>query len=192
MRKIVKISAATVALVLASAGAASADESTEDVLSVSVAEGSLSISMTQAPVFSTMVPSASGEFVEAPMEITVSDLRGSGAGWNVYQVLDYINWAGDGENPQITNPLTTDNFDVTSMDRIWDMGSPHGEIPASNLPNFPASGDLGVGKQLLDAMEGSGLGTFEASFTVGMNVPANVLAGEYSGQMTTTVVSGSL
>lgn len=192
MRKIAKVSAATLAFLLGSAGVAVAD--TTDTVPVTVQGGALSVAVTQAPSFLGAIGSKDfygRPFIAADEIITITDYRGTGAGYSVTQTITDVVFAGDATNASTIQPS---NFKVSGG---------NGQIKAAdslsvsqNAPSVVpvAGGDLGAGQVVLQALPGGskGMGAFEVGLTMALTVPPTTLAGDYTATLTTSVVSGDL
>lgn len=189
MRFITKVSAATAALLLISAGGANAAPVSEDDLTLAVQGGDLSVSMETAPNITASIPAGAGYSADGSMSLTVSDLRGTGEGWSVYQTLNSLDY--NGPLTEVVNPMTPDHVTVTQMTSLQDR-STVGMPNDGNLPFSALSGDLATTQHLLSALPGTGMGVFNAEFGVSVSLPGNILAGNYAGRLTTTVVSGNL
>ncbi|GLU50441.1 hypothetical protein [Nocardiopsis ansamitocini] len=117
---------------------------------------------------------ASGELNTA----TVSDLRGTGAGWNlVGQVSDFAGATGS---------IAASNLGWTPSAAVVDdgLGVPGRVAPGAVV--LPGQG-LGSARTLAGSPAGSSAGTFTAGAGLELGVPADVAPGSYAATLTLTL-----
>ena len=108
----------------------------------------------------------------------VADARGTGAGWNVVIAATDFEKVGD---PTKTIPAS--GFQVTPAPAVTTV--------AGNAAPSSFTGVLGGGgNKILSAAIGAGMGTYQATPAVTLDVPAETYAGTYDSTVTATVISG--
>lgn len=108
----------------------------------------------------------------------IVDARGTGAGWNL--VLDATDFAKQGDP---TKTIAASGFQVTPAPAVTTV--------AGNAAPSAASGGLGgAGTKILSAAAGAGMGTYQVTPAVTLDVPAETYAGTYDSVVTATLTSG--
>lgn len=192
MRKIAKVSAATAVILLASAGAASAD--TSDEVPVNVQSGALTVAVSQAPSFAGAIGSKDfyGRAVLSSEEtIDITDYRGTAAGYTVTQTITDVKYTADGEGTSTIQPSNFAVAGASGKSATGDTLTDNRNAPAV-LP--VAGGNLGDGQVVLQAAPGTtkGMGSFKMGLLISLTVPPTALAGDYTATLNTSVVSGNL
>ena len=115
--------------------------------------------------------------------VTVSDLRGTNAGWDlVGQVTDFTSGAGStvpAANLGWTPSATVPTSGLQAADGVKNAVVPGGAVA-------PGSG-LGTSRTLCSADTGSSLGSASCGAALELGIPESSAAGEYSGVLTLTL-----
>jgi hypothetical protein len=110
--------------------------------------------------------------------VEVNDLSATDAGWDVTIVSSDL--TGDNGGTIAADNVSLDSFgDLTSI-----SGATTGVVPGS-------TGSIGSATTLLSAPAGDGVGDYTQAFDLGLVVPADSLAGDYSGTLTVTIAPAS-
>ncbi|XTZ18422.1 HtaA domain-containing protein [Micromonospora echinospora] len=114
--------------------------------------------------------------------VTVSDLRGSNAGWNVVgQVEDFTGTPG--------GVIAADNLGWTPSASVVDdglVGTPGAVTPGSRAVPGAGTG-LGGARTLCGAAAGASAGTFQCGAALDLGVPASTAPGDYTATLTLTL-----
>lgn len=147
-----------------------------------VAAGPLTLSVAGDTVqLSTSTLDGNGAYQTATGALntaTVSDLRGTNAGWNlVGQVTDFTGDAGT---------IGAENLGWQPSAAAVDtgIGAP-GTVTAGNTVQ-PGQG-LGVARTLASAAPGASAGTFTAGAQLSLGIPADTVPGDYAAVLTLTL-----
>jgi len=140
----------------------------------------------------TQAPSATlagvDQAVTYTIPITLTDLTGTGAGWNLTITSTQFTTGGG-------TPLTL----ATSASHITGVTSAHVGTDSYTDPTnsityapllVPAGATAPTAVKLFNAALNTGLGTFTVTPTVSIALPANTYAGSYTSTVTLAVVSG--
>ena len=140
----------------------------------------VSMVLAQAPY------SHSAQTTAGAVMLTVDDSSGSGQGWNVLvQSSDFV-YSGQNSGKDI--PAA--NFAVVAANVPT---STEGQaVDASAGPKAPESGSTGSldsPRKTMQAQANAGMGTYTQKLDVRLTIPANSLAGSYTGTVTTTITA---
>ncbi|MDQ2714441.1 MAG: WxL domain-containing protein [Chloroflexota bacterium] len=141
---------------------------------------------------STQAPSATlagtNQSITYTMPITLTDLRGSGAGWNL--TITSTQFTTGGGTPQTLATTASTITGVTSAHVGTDAYTdPTNSITYAPL-QVPAAATAPNAVKFFNAALTTGLGTFTVTPTVSIFLPANTYAGAYTSTVTLAVVSG--
>jgi hypothetical protein len=118
--------------------------------------------------------------------LIVDDSSGSGQGWNVQVQSSAFVYSG----PNQGKDIPAANFAVVAANTpTATAGQP---VDAAAGPNAPASGSTGsldIPRKTLHAQANAGMGTYTQQLEVHLTIPANSLAGSYTGTVTTTIAA---
>jgi hypothetical protein len=149
----------------------------------SVIAGDRTATLAGPVAFGSALAAAHTDTALSPVstDVVVNDLSASDAGWNVTIV------AGDLTGPVNANTgvavrIAAANLSVSSYGTLASSPGDMSNIKAGT----PAS--IGTSIALLSAPVLSGMGDYTQPFYLGLVVPANSLAGAYSGTLTVTIV----
>lgn len=169
--KTLTVSALTAAAVLAAPAAFAADTVTQGVTSGDRSVAVSGLELGAVPV-SHVDTTGHGSWT-----LAVNDLSGTGAGWNVtQQVTSFVYDGSNGTNADI--PAA--NFSVTPGAVTAVSGSAAGVTPT-------LGGTLDAPVKVVSAAAGSGVGQYTQAIASSLTVPADSLAGTYTGTLTTTI-----
>jgi hypothetical protein len=148
--------------------------------------GSLSLSTTAAPTFSTIL-NGTDQTPTYVLPLTVADLTGSGAGWNT--TITSTQFTTGGATPHTLSATASSLSGVTSScvegttctdptnAITYPVSVPAGTVAPTAVKFFNAAAETGMGK-------------FTLTPTVAVSVPANTYAGTYTSTITLASVSG--
>ncbi len=109
---------------------------------------------------------------------TINDATASGAGWHVTLSID-----------DLVNGGAT--ISASGMTMGAPVVTPVGLADITGVAGHAATGSLGAGEKIVTADIGAGVGSYMVSpQPVQVEVPANALAGTYTGAASLSVVSG--
>ncbi|MDQ2714442.1 MAG: WxL domain-containing protein [Chloroflexota bacterium] len=148
--------------------------------------GSLSESTvaTQAP---SATLTGSNQTITYTMPITLTDLTGTGAGWNLTITSTQFT---------TTTPIHTLATTASSITGVTSVHSGAGAYtdPTNNITYgplaVPAAATAPAAVKLFNATANTGMGTFTVTPTVAITIPANTYAGSYTSTVTLAVASG--
>jgi len=167
---------------LVAAATASADNA---LVTGTITGGSLSEVTTAAPSFSVTL-NGSDQTPTYTLPMTVTDARGTGAGWNVTITSTQFSTGAGG------NTLATNASSVQSVSSTCVSGSTC--TNPTNTVTYPLTLPAGTtpptAVKLFNSATNTGMGKFTVTPTVGVFVPANTFAGTYTSTVTLAVVSG--
>jgi len=151
-------------------------------ITAAVAGGALTLTSAGSTVALTAV--TPGQTATGNLNaVTVSDLRGTNAGWDlVGQVTDFTNAGGavvPADNLGWTPTAAVTTSTLVAADGVANAVTPGG-------PAAPGSG-LGSSHTLCSAATGSSLGSSTCGAALSLGVPESSAAGEYSGVLTLTL-----
>lgn len=173
--KTLAIAALTVGALVAAPAAFAANEVTQDVIG-----GQLSASVTNVAL-SSVAASHEATAGTGTLALAMDDLSGTGEGWNV-TLEAKTGFVHGGAGPDIAAA----NFSVTPAAITPIAGQNEtGLTPGS-------TGTLDGPVRVVSAAPGSGMGSYTQAITADLTVPADTLAGTYTGTLTTTIVAGNL
>jgi hypothetical protein len=118
--------------------------------------------------------------------LSVDDSSGSGQGWNVLVQSSDFQYAGP--NHGVNIPAA--NFSIVTANAPTAVAGQ--AVDASNGPKPPstgADGSLDTPRKTMQALANAGMGTYTQTLAVRLLVPAQSLAGSYTGTVTTTIVA---
>jgi opacity protein-like surface antigen len=175
---------ATLVLGLAAALAAAAAAAHATTVSGVVNPGSpLSVSAPAGASFALTLD-GTDQTPTYTLPLTVTDPRGSGAGWNLTITSTQFD-AGS------SHVLATNASTVTGVTAACVSGStcasPTNSVTA---PSVPSGTTAPAAVKLYNAAANSGMGKITVTPTVAVSVPANVYAGTYTSTVTIAIVSG--
>jgi hypothetical protein len=119
--------------------------------------------------------------------LTVTDARGSGAGWNLTITSTLFD---DGHGHQFASNASSINAAPTVV--CSGIGS-HCTNPTNSITypvGVPAGSTAPTPVKFFNAATGSGLGKFTITPTVTISVPGSTYAGTYTSTVSVAVVSG--
>ncbi|MBA2283929.1 MAG: WxL domain-containing protein [Ktedonobacteraceae bacterium] len=140
----------------------------------------------------TQAPSATlagvDQAVTYTIPITLTDLRGTGAGWNL--TITSTQFTTGGGTPHLLDTSASHITGVTSAHVGTDgYTDPTNSITYAPLL-VPAGTTAPTAVKFFNAALTTGLGTFTVTPTVSIALPANTFAGSYTSTVTLAVVSG--
>jgi hypothetical protein len=123
--------------------------------------------------------------VNYTVPLSITDARGSGAGWNATVTSTSFN-DGSGHN------LGTTASSVSGVSSACVAGgSCTAPTNAISYPlTVPAGATAPAAVKLFNAATSTGMGRFTVTPTIGVSVPGNAFAGTYSSTVTVAAVSG--
>jgi hypothetical protein len=144
--------------------------------------GTLAVRVNANPTFSATL-SGPDQDVTYTNTYTVTDTRGTGAGWNIQITSTPFTSGGGATLPADVSAVTgvTSSCDTSCTD------------PASSV-SYPVTIPSGSGPptavKIYNAGAGTGMGSFTLTPTTQVTVPGNALAGTYTATRTITIASG--
>ncbi|MDQ2903839.1 MAG: WxL domain-containing protein [Chloroflexota bacterium] len=156
-------------------------------VTATITGGSLTESTTATPAPSATLAGID-QAVTYDIPITLTDLTGTGTGWNLTIT-----------STQFTTGGGTPHLLATSASHITGVTSAHvgtdGYTDPSNLITYapllvPAAATAPTAVKFFNADVNTGRGTFTVTPTVSIALPANTFAGSYTSTVTLAVVSG--
>jgi hypothetical protein len=145
----------------------------------------LSTSSSTSPSFSATL-SAADQTIPYTLPLTVSDRRGTAAGWNLS--LTSTTFSTGGGSP---HTLPTTASQVTGVGQACAGATCTSPVNSVGYPvALPAGSPAPTGAKVYNAAAGSGTGIFTVTSTVGVTVPGNSYAGSYTSTLTFAVASG--
>ena len=181
-KTLITLAAAAVAAVAFGVTGAFADTAN---VTATVSGGSLSESTSAAPSFSVTL-NGSDQTAIYTLPITVTEARGSGAGWNLTITSTQFSTGGGSPNTLPTNASTVAS--ITSSCAGGTCTNP------TNSVTYPVGVPAGSGPptavKFFNAAANTGMGKFTVTPTIDVSVPANAYAGSYSSTVTLAVASG--
>ena len=173
---------AAVAASLVVASSASADNS---LVTANIAAGSLTEVTSAAPSFSVTLDGTdkTGSYT---LPITVTDARGSGAGWNLTITSTQFSTGVSG------NTLASDAASIASVASTCVAGSTCTN-PTNSVTyplTIPAGASPPPAVKFFNAAVNTGRGKFTGTPSVQVAVPANTFAGTYTSTVTLAIASG--
>jgi hypothetical protein len=167
------------ALVLAAVAVAGTVTTTATVTGA----GSLSLSNgTTASISDTL--DGSDQTVNYTLPLTMNDLRGSGAGWNLTMTSTTFN---DG-----THTLATGASSLASATSSCTAGgtctNPTNSV--SYPLTVPAGATAPTAVKVFNAAANTGMGRFTVTPSINVSIPGNSFAGSYASTLTIAAVSG--
>lgn len=149
-----------------------------DTITVVVGGGSLSMSSGGNQTIGAVTLDGTDKTSTGSMgTLSVTDARGSGAGWNVTTSATDFFKSGD---PSKT--ISKSGFIVPSIPGVSTI--------SGNTAPTSFSGNLGTGFKLLSAALNQGMGSYETSPSLELAIPAETFIGTYDSTLTVTVTSG--
>lgn len=151
-----------------------------------IAGGSLALTTAAAPTFAATL-NGTNQTPTYTLPLTIEDLRGTGAGWNA--TITSTQFTTGGATP---HTLATTASAITAVTNACAEGSTCTDpTNAVTYPlTVPAAAVAPTAVKFFDAAEGTGLGKFTNTPTVGVSVPANTYAGTYTSTVTLAIVTG--
>jgi hypothetical protein len=181
-RRAAAVISAVVAALIAGGGAALADTAN---VTATVSGGSLSESTSATPSFSVTL-NGSDQTGNYTLPITVTEARGSGAGWNL--TITSTQFSTGGGSP---NTLSTSASSIASVSSSCTGGTC---TNATNGLTYPVAVPAGSGPptavKFFNAAANTGMGKFTITPSVNVAVPANSYAGSYSSTVTLAIATG--
>jgi hypothetical protein len=147
--------------------------------------GSLSLTTTAAPTFSTTLDGTDKTPTYA-LPLTIEDLTGTGAGWNT--TISSTQFTTGGEGAHTLSPTASSITGVTNACAEGDTCT--NPTNAINYPLTVPAGAEAAAVKFFNAAAGSGMGGFSNTPTVAVSVPATTYAGSYSSTLTLASISG--
>ncbi len=184
MKRLTKVTAALAAAGLAVAGAgvlAPAANATDDITGT-ITGGAFTQSLSTAS-FGSVAYSFSSSTQSASTTLSVSDLTGTADGWDITVAVP----------ADLTASGTSDTIDnaglsfTTVSDPALVAGQPIGGGGPVKAGTSTAS--LDSAQSVLEAQAGSGEGSYTQPLTLGVQLPARLDAGTYTGTFTVTKVA---
>ena len=169
-----------------SAIAAFADSGTG--ANVSVNAGNLTESGPTTVSATPVTLSGDDQTTSYALGLTVTDARGSSAGWNL--TITSTTFTGTNVNNQLSN--TASSIDALPTVACISGGG-HCSNPTNNITypvGVPAGAVAPTPVKLFNAGTGTGLGKFTITPTVSIAIPATTIADTYSSTVSVAVVSG--
>ena len=120
------------------------------------------------------------------MTLTADDSSGTDAGWNV--TIQTSAFAGSGG--AAGKSIAATNFSTTSA--AAPTATAGQAVDVTNGPMVPTIspvGTLDTARKTVQANAGFGKGTYTQALGVSLNIPAQSLAGTYTGTLTTTIIA---
>jgi WxL domain surface cell wall-binding len=146
----------------------------------------LSQSTSATPSFSVTL-NGTDQTASYTLPITVTDSRGSGAGWNL--TVTSTQFTTGGGSP---NTLSTSASTISAASATCNTGSSCTN-PTNSVSyplGLPAGATPPTAVKFFNAALTTGLGKFTLTPTVQVSVPANTYAGTYTSTVTLAIVSG--
>jgi WxL domain surface cell wall-binding len=183
MKKTTSFSAVALVAVMALVTAASVSAANVPA-TVTVSAGTLSLATSAAPSMAVTLD-GTDQTPTYTLPMTVSDARGSGAGWNVTITSTTFSTGG-------ASALSTSASQVTAVSSSCASGTTC-TAPTNSITyplTVPAGATAPTAVKLFNSAVNTGLGGFTITPTVGVSVPANTATGTYTSTVTIAVVSG--
>lgn len=178
-RKILILALSVVVISLVVYGASLASAATTNV-HVVVTGGALSLASTADSTLTAVLLDGTDKSSTGNLgELTATDSRGTGAGWNV--VVSSANF-DDGAGHSIA--AAGFNYTGITAPIVTDYGN---AAPTAGAVTGALSGG---GKKVLSAAVGDGMGTYRATPDLQLDVPAETYAGTYTAVVTETITTG--
>ena len=145
--------------------------------------GVLTEATTAAPTFSVTL-NGSNQSPTYTLPITVTDTRGTGAGWNLTITSTQLKTSGG----QTLSTTASSIAGVTSSCSVSPCTNPTNRViyPLT----VPAGATAPTAVKFYNAAAATGLGTFTVTPTVKVAVPANAFKGTYQSTITLAIASG--
>lgn len=192
MRRISKVSA-LIAVVGISLAAGLAPASAADSVSQAVTGGTKTASVTTLALTSVTSTHSLQNSIGI-MTLAVDDSTGTGAGWNVTELVS--SFAYTGANSGTAIPASA--FSITSVGTITSSaGQAINATGTDAAPTGPQSGALAgvtgaldTARKVIRAGANYGQGTYSQPINVNLAIPADSRAGTYTGTLTTSITAG--
>jgi hypothetical protein len=173
-----------VAALAVAIGAGTAGADTANV-TATVTGGSLAEATSATPSFSATLD-GTDQTPTYTLRITVTEARGTGAGWNM--TITSTQFTTGGGTPKT---LSTSASSMTSVASVCATGTCTNPTNAVTYPvAVPAAAAPPTAVKFFNASANTGMGKFTITPTIGVSVPANTFAGAYSSTVTLAVASG--
>lgn len=190
------------AMILLPAGAASAATSGIQAVTADVTSGSLSITAPTA-ISGSVTLSGSDNYVDTNLSVNANDNTGTGNGWGVTVVSSPLEFTPSGATKATVAgsgwSLVVEGLDSANQPLISPTGSGTYTLP-SDTTDLPNNGQAVPGihgatsptpATVFSAEAGTGMGDFSLTeWETILTVPANAIAGNYSGTVTWAITSG--
>src|SRR5262249_14512852 len=151
-----------------------------------LAAGTLSESTSATPSFSVTL-NGTDQTASYTLPISVTDSRGSGAGWNLTVTSTQFSTGGGSPNRLAASASTINGVSAT-------CGAGASCTDPTNTVRYPlglpAGSPAPTAVKFFNAALNTGLGKFTITPTVQVTVPANSFAGTYTSTVTLAIVSG--
>jgi hypothetical protein len=164
---------------------ANAATTANPIVTGTVTAGTLSLATAAAPTFSANL--ALGDSTPTyTLPLSAVDTTGTGAGWNL--TITSTQFTTGGGTP---HTLATNASAITGVTSVCASGTCTNPTNAVTYPLVvPAAATPPAAVKFFNAAANTGLGSFTATPTVGVFVPAASFAGSYSSTLTVSIVSG--
>lgn len=152
---------------------------------VPVARAAFSVAFTSTPTF-TATLNGTDQTATYTIPLTVTDTRGTGAGWNLTITSTQLSTGG-------TTPktLATTASTITAVTSACQTGPCVNPTNSVAYPlTIPAAPTAPAAVKFANAALLTGMGTFTTTATAKVSVPANSYAGTYKSTLTISIVSG--
>ena len=178
-RMFVLIGLGVTALVLAAAALAGTVTATATVTGA----GALSLSHGATATISDTLD-GTDQSVNYTVPLTMNDLRGSGAGWNLTMTSTTFNTG--------TQTLATSASSIASVASSCTAGGTcTNPTNAITYPlTVPAGATAPTAVKVFNAAANTGMGRFTVTPSINVSIPGNAYAGSYSSTLTVAAVSG--
>lgn len=148
-------------------------------LKVNIEGGSLSLSSPEIASLSAVSLDNAVKTISGKLgTISVVDSRGSGTGWAVTMTVSDFTCCNNQYKIGVNN-LTVNPSQVQTV-----LGSSTNVVSGSSH-TFTSTSDIAT---IISASSGAGMGNYEINPELGLLVPANTYAGEYSATLTLTII----
>ena len=170
-------------VILAVPSVALADSGPE---SITITAGGLTETIGSIGIGS-LTTSSSSQQETYTLPVTISDLTGSGSGWNLQITSTQFTTGGGSPATLPTNASVVQSVTTSCVS----AGSCTATTNSVSYPlTIPAASVAPTAVKLANAAALSGMGETALSASVQLTIPANVLAGVYSSTLTLTIASG--